>query len=344
MGYSFADVISQASAAVNSGSAESQNFKYPIVYPGVGKTVIKLLFNPASNSVMRVVRRHTLPDDKTKVICNRTFPDKSFNDCPVCKILGDIKDAKGIDLFKYAAKFRGIAYAQFISSTYPTNEKIKPNDVVLFMFPWKVYRDISSIFNNYETQPDNLEKIVASNAGPAFIVSRDANNQYTAQIDGLNIYRTCQTDDEFARLLEGLESLEKAVVPNPPTEEQVNSMVSFANELRQKFLEAPDSIQSMGQYANQMTSQSPQPSQYNSGGYSNTQYSAPPNTNQSNPSAGAPANTSNSAPNPQYRQASNQNNPPCFGQQTGHDANECLMCPAQIPCIAETEKLQNLPL
>lgn len=333
MGYDFASVINQANAAMAGSFNGSPEQRYSVLYPDVGRTVVKLLFCPKSNNLLRQFKRHTCSDDRTKVMCLRSFNGKGYKDCPICKTLDDVKNARGIDLYKYVAKTRGICYAHYISATKPS-DRIQPGSIVLLMFPWTVYRAIQETVSTYAGQPDNLEKLIASNKGPAFIISRATDNRYTVQVDAMNIYSTCNNDEEFTQLLESLPPLENCIVHDPPTDEETNNMNSFANELKQKFLlNEPVGIQGIAQIAqNQLA-----------GGYGQ-------------PYAGMgqqpqmPYGQSSAPASPQQQQGnqvnSNQNHPPCFGRQadSDRDPNECLMCPSQISCIDETRKRSSKPL
>lgn len=233
MGFDLASVMSQAKSAVDGGgSGGGGSYKYRLLYPGVGTTKVKMLFNPASNMLMRLINRHTYSDDK--VPCLRTIG----KECPICKAIEDVKNAADIDLGKYRSIARGIAFAQFLEANYEV-QNISKGDVVLLMFPWTVYQQISQQIDDNKNKPENLEKMMASNTGFAFNITHSPDHKYNTQIDAFSQYTTCESDEEFNNLLMGLETLNEQMVPSNFTEPMLHDIRDVAAEIRSKYLNAP---------------------------------------------------------------------------------------------------------
>ena len=303
MAFDLSSVVKQANEAITSG--ENKGSKYAIFYPGVGTSVVKLLFNPKSNSLFRLINRHEWLD-KQKVPCLKTFGRDV--ECPICKAIQDVKNAKGIDLSRHKAKVRGLAFAQLESVDYPLTGKYAPSegDIVLFMFPWTVYTALSQAIADAQSNPEQLEQLIASNEGYAFTIRHSEDNKYTTMPSIFKKYKTCSSDEEFNKLLENLDSLNDLMVPaslDAMTEEQMNKVKKVADEINMKYLygDSKGSSQSLDQMAK--------------------------NSLDSSTGNNSSANLSDK--------------PECFGKvNTGDiDSNKCLLCPAQAECQAYADDL-----
>ena len=300
MAFDLSSVIEQANNAIN--GSESKGNKYALFYPGVGTSTVKLLFNPKSNSLFRLINRHEWMD-KQKVPCLKTFGKDV--ECPICKAIQDVKNSKGIDLARHKSKVRGIAFAHLVSVDYPQTGKFAPSegDVVLFMFPWTVYTALSQVIADSQSNPQQLEQLVAKNEGYGFSIRHTEDNKYTVMLSPFKQYKTCSSDEEFEKLLKGLDSLNDLIVPasiDSMTEDQMNKVKQVANEITMKYLyvESGRESHSLEQMAN---------------------------------------NSINSANGNNLEDTSDK--PSCYGKiNTGEiDSNKCMLCPAQAECQSYAE-------
>ena len=234
MPFDLSAVTAQAQRVAGSGSenneGEKRSYKYPLVYPGAPGTLqVKLLFNPKAGTVARLVNNHKV--NGVNVPCMRTWDQE----CPICKALQDIKNATGDDHPQLRSTTRAISIAQIAGDNYPLPENVHKGDIVLLMYPWTVYRDIQQIIGQARNQ-EELAALVASNEGMVFNINHGTDNRYSTQTDPFARYKTCNTDEEFEALLNGLDSLNEQYRPSAPTEDQLNTINEAANELRNTFL------------------------------------------------------------------------------------------------------------
>ena len=89
--FDLSQVLQQANQ-VSAESGESSGGREKLIYPQNGKLKVRILFNPKSQVVIRKFERHTV--NGTKVPCMSNYGQ----DCPICKVLSDIKNAKGTDI------------------------------------------------------------------------------------------------------------------------------------------------------------------------------------------------------------------------------------------------------
>ena len=252
MAFDLSNVLKQANEATSSGNDP----KYKIFYPGVGQSKLKLLFNPKSNSLMRLINRHEWMD-KRKVPCLKTLGRDI--ECPICKAIEDVKNIKGIDLSRHKSKVRGIAFAQLVSTNYTLTGKNSPstNEIVLFMFPWTVYGAISQVVTEAQENPSQLEQLIASNEGFTFTINHGEDNKYNCMMSPFGKHRTCGSDEEFERLLNSLDSLNDMIIPQQLKDEQMDAVRKVADEIRLKYLNDSSTPQTLGQTANAGSSDIP---------------------------------------------------------------------------------------
>lgn len=242
MPFDFSAVRAQAEkvaeGADNQGNGQqSRDFAYPLVYPGQkGKISVKLLFNPKSNSVARLVYNHKV--NQVNVPCMRTWGQS----CPICDAVNEIKNLTN-DNHRLNASTRAISLAQYIASDYPVTHNdeaktpVQPGEVILFMYPWSVYKDIQQILGQAKTEQD-LAQLIGSNTGMIFDVNHGDDNRYSANINPFDRHSSCATEEEFDALLNGLPSLNDLYRPSQPTEKQLNQVNETARSLRQQYLAA----------------------------------------------------------------------------------------------------------
>lgn len=246
MAFNFDDVMKEAQKTGGESTGGGGDYKQQLLYPGIGTTTVKLFFNPKSNSVKRQISRHQIGD--SKVPCLRMYGQE----CPICKALDDSEHARGIDLGRLKGKTRGLSYAQFVKADHAISDKIKPNDTVLFMYPWTVFKEISNIIAQ-ATNGEQIAKLMASNDGFTINIVRGRDNKYSAQIDAFSTHRSFATDQEFENALNGLDDLNTAILPAAPDEAMLTLVKQTADEIRSQYMG-----QHQPQYAQTPGAQDPQ--------------------------------------------------------------------------------------
>lgn len=310
MNFDFSKVREEAKKVVEN---KNGGYKYSLLYPGIGTTRVKLLFNEKSNTLMRLINRHTVLDN-SKIACTRTYGDF---DCPVCKIIDDAEHATGLNLYKFKSKARGIAYAQLVGVDYQlTNKNINEGDIILFMFPWSVYKEINEIIGSMNDD-NKIKQLCASNEGMIFDIRHGSDNRYNVQIDPFDTkYRTCKTDEEFDKLLSDLDSLDEQILPskiNNDIEKQIkDACVAFTAQFLTKGRETPN--------INNNVQQSQNLSNIN-------------NNNQNN------QNVQQQSFMEQTQNQMNNNQstkPDCYGNHGKEDQNKCMLCPYEVNCMEDS--------
>lgn len=334
MGYNLSGVMSSAKQVAD--RSEGGDYKYQLLYPGIGLTEVRLLFNPLSNSCMRLINRHTIGEEK--VACMRTYDREKR--CPICDALTDIKNATGTDMYKMASKTRGIALAQFVKANYKVSDKIKPGDIVLFMFPWTVYKEIQETLGRLPNE-EALAAILTDNTGYTLQVSHDPNHNYSATLSPFGQYTSCDDQAAFDQLLASLENLNDQILPANVTEELTRSMVNHAADLRAQYLKIqPQQVitedrpidQSpvvTGTNYSQMQQKPDDEIPFDHGTITETTVVQTPvgqtietvTTKDSSPTVGA------------------NGKPECFGKYGSPeiDGNMCLLCPEEMSCRTASE-------
>ena len=231
MPFDLSAVTAQANDVVERSDQSSGNrFDYPLVYPGAPGTLsVKLLFNPKANSVSRLVYNHKI--NGVNIPCMRTWNQ----DCPICKALQDIKNTSGTEHPQLRSTTRAISLAQVVNDKYPLPDGVNVGDIVLLMYPWTVYKDIQQIISQAHNAQE-LALLIASNEGMVFNITHGNDNRYTTQTDPFARFKTCQSDEEFDNLLNGLKSLNEVYRPSAPTEDQMNTINDAAKELVNTFM------------------------------------------------------------------------------------------------------------
>lgn len=318
MAFDLSAVVAQATQITeqgnNTGGYENQ---VKLVYPQEGDLKIKLLFNPKSSVVTRKIERHNI--NGTKVAC----PTMYGQQCPVCKELDAINNAKGLDLWKFKKQLRGLAFAQYLGSSYkwekPEDEP-KVGEVVMLMVPWTVYKDLNKIIAEAGAKADQL---VACNTGKVIKISRWKEGpqvKYSATVDAwADPYTSCENDAKFEEMLMGLDSLNDKICPSQITEDIMKTCRELSEQLHRDYLQGqvdnyqPQPNANLGNYG-----QAPQqPSYQPVGGYQAETQSYQPQ---------APTNFQPQAPT--------TSGPECMGKfgQPDVDPNKCLICPFEQMC------------
>ena len=363
--FNLENVLAQA-AQVTQQQEESSSGGMKLIYPQMGTLKVRLLYNNAAGVVMRKFERHTI--NKQKVVCLQNYG----MDCPVCKMIDNIQNATGADLWQMKRTTRGIAYAEYIDSDYkwddPKNAPAK-GEIVILMFPWTIYTDLNRLISS---AGQNIYSLIASNVGGVFKISRWSENKqtkYRAEIDPFDQqHQTRATEEEYQKLLMDLPSLNDKFVPVEPNDNIIKAAQSMADELNKEYLAPQVHHPSMGQSGmnlssmaagvmGQMAPQIPQnPQVYtdpNTGityDFINNQWVARPTAPTApqvpNPVVGGyqpmpngpssfqqnPANTQ--APSMPPQTAAAPGSPACFGKHGSSEVNpnSCLLCPSEGQC------------
>lgn len=317
MTYDLSKAMQQAvSTAEKSGN--NSGYDYKLVYPQEGTIRVRLLYNNPSGLIIRKIARHKVGGKQVNCLSNYGV------NCPVCKALSDIENTKGQVPWQLKRSTKGIAYAEYIDSDYSwsgnTNIPTK-GEIILLMFPWSVYVDLSRLFNS---AGDKLESLVTSNVGGVFKISRwndKGRVQYRTEIDPFDHqHRTRDTDEEYFKLIEGLPDLNERIIPSKVKDEIVNIARDTANQLTTEYL--GNSV--INPHVSASTAATSNYQSNNHGGTINNY----PNNNQqiaTQPSTSPASGTPNGAP-------------PCFGKHNDPsiNPNQCLMCPYEVQCMAST--------
>lgn len=354
--FDLSNVVNQAHDFINnSNSSPREEYKYKILYPGVGKTRIKLLFNPASNIVSRLINRHKIGDEQ--VPCLRTWGKR----CPICDVLSNIKNATDIDMYRMASKARGVSFAQLIESTSPIYDGgPSAGDTILFMYPYTVYKAIQDILSTATTQ-EELAKIISANDSYTIMVNHTPDNNYTAQLVAFNNYQSFSTEQEFDTFLMNLEPLNEQILPSVLTPEIDKKVQSIAMDLQARYLGAniPQSepvlnTTSMSMAAGVSQFQPPQQPQPPQPMMQQPMYQQPMNIPPQQ--AYQPPIAQQSLPvNPGYANYQQKpdddipfnvgqptqdtgSKPECFGHKGSVDPNMCMLCPDEFSCDEKSGK------
>lgn len=233
MSFDLTSVMEAAKTAVE-GTSSGNN--YPtIIYPANGTIRVRLLFNPKSNSVMRLIHRHKL--DSGKIDCAAHYGQ----DCPVCKQIETIRTVKGLDLWTLKSKTYGIAYAQFIdvSTGYDFGNRRnvpKRGDLIVLMFPWSVYSQISGCI---QKAGENAGQLLVDNESKPITIERKLNNdrvEYRVDVDTFSTFQSCDSQAQFDQFLMDLPDLSDTITPKEMPEGLLTKLQLEADNLSAKYL------------------------------------------------------------------------------------------------------------
>lgn len=326
-GFDLSNVMASAQQAVQ-GTGNSGGTNYPpIIYPGDGTVVSRLLFNPKSNSVMRLIRRHKLESGKADCASNWN------QDCPVCAALEEIRTVKGLDLWTMKSKVNGIAYAQFVSTStgYDWGGRKIPNrgDLIVLMFPWSVYKQISELI---QKAGENANQILTNVEGRLLTIERKASGErveYRVDIDAFApLFRSADNQSAFNVMLTEVTDLNDTITPRNVPDGHLNKLLLEANNLTARYLGKQDYTPSAPATPPQQPT--PQPPQ-NPAPQPPAQ---PPQQPDPQPPVQPPAQQPPTPP------AGNDGKPDCFGQLDLKN-KQCLMCAVTIDCRKRKKELEG---
>lgn len=348
--FDFQSAIAAANAVVEKQENQGGggNYTYPLVYPQAGHTItVRPLFNPKSGQILRLVNRHE------KVACYKTYGI----DCPICKVQQQVKDMTGQDPFGRSkkSKSRGICFAQYVSSTNQIdkgNNKgiLQPGEIILFMFPWSVYSQINTIIQAISQTPTGMDQAFCHSQSGLYIqINVSADFKYTTTNVPYMTFPTQQSDDDFMKMLEEMESLSEQVLPSSITEDVDKQVREYTDAIYRQFV-APS-------VPNQAPPSS-QPVQFNAPPQAPSYQNGAPQFTGYNPTA-APQTAAQAfpqnyqfAPAPQTQVSNNYQTPPweapqqstapvsghpaCFGKHVQNDP-KCICCPDEMVCMSNSQ-------
>lgn len=227
--FDFSKVQEQIARSESAESAKT-GYKYKLIYPSEGSLNIRILFNPKSGLITRLVNRHNIGG--TRVPCMATYTKK--DDCPICKVLNQAAEA-GITLpYSTKSTVRAIFFAQFHSATYDVGE-INKGDIIKVMVPWSVYKDIQKFLSDLSQSPDAMYRAFETSSYFAFTIEKGKGNQdWSGRINPVITVKSAESDEEFIKMLEDIDSLYDAVanIHETCTEEDLKLMNETADQLR----------------------------------------------------------------------------------------------------------------
>lgn len=217
-------------------------FSYKLFYPVPGTDVsLRMLYDDKSKSLLRNIQRHEYKLDngfKIKSPCLKSYEV----DCPVCNTLDTISKTVGDSVFsncKTTKRFISFAYINNIRSK-PKDLDLKPGEVVLFMYPITVAREVLNILKSCGDNNDSFNKFFHSNNSLSFNVSADSvvsTSMYKFIPDALlGQTKIFETDEEYNKLLESLPNLNDMLVPSEVNEDIVKLSQEVSAELSKYYL------------------------------------------------------------------------------------------------------------
>ena len=299
----------------NEKEGRATNYKYPIVYPAAGHSIVfRPLFNPKSGLVVRLINRHE------KVPCYRTYNV----DCPICKIQKEVRNMTGQDPFgrKSSSKSRGICFAQYISSTNRieidrngSKTAVNPGDIVLMMFPWSVYQNVNQTIQAVSQSPTGMDQAFShANTGLYIQVTVSPDYKYTTTPVPYMSFDSRMSDDDFIKMLENdLDDLTTQILPNTITPEVDKAVKEYVDEIHRQFVSP--------RVVNNVYPQQAQVATFTNPTVSTSTTGTPP----ANPQVSTASSTAS-------ENKVESSMPKCYGSHQDNNPT-CVCCPHEIVCI-----------
>ncbi len=236
----FVEDVKSYESGSKSKSSERTDYKYKLLYPQKGTTTVKFLYNPKSDMFKRQVFKHNL-GEKNKVVCLRTWGMP----CEIDPILRKIETVKGVKppSWAYSGGGKGISLVEFVHADYPIQD-ISPGDIVLFMYPWTIFKDLGLIVEQAKTEED-FNKLIATNNGYLIDVYRSEDNNYSAKARPFETHKTfnlheqgepdnpakvAEEERKFHELLTNLDALTTLVDAPEEPDESIYKAIKGAKE------------------------------------------------------------------------------------------------------------------
>lgn len=228
------NLLSKIKKEVNESGSSSDGYK--LVYPQDGELKVKLLYNVKSQVVMRLINKHTIGESKS--VCLSQYGKT----CPVCQVVSMIENAypNTPDLWKMKNMKRAIMFAEYISSSYVVSrtEQFNPKrgEVILLMVPYMVYSELNQIMSE---AGNDITKLISENTGRVVNITRFIDKgrvRYSSELDKvIDSHKTCESDEEFDKMLEDLPSLNDKIVPENFSTEIAQKAEQLAKELNTMY-------------------------------------------------------------------------------------------------------------
>lgn len=334
MAYDFSKVAKEAARSTAEAGGE-QEYKYKLVYPGEGKIKFRLLFNPKSGLVGRLITRHNI--DGKKVLCASTYSHKS--DCPICKALEEVSNMGMQYPREYNARTRAIFLAQFFSADYEVaSGNIKRGDIFILMTPYTIYKEINKWISDFSQDSAIMAKVFGGHEYCVQVIEKGKDStDWSFRPDPNLTIESAKTDDEFAQLLESQDSLyELCGFHEKITPEEVALMHTTAEGIRDAFIGG-------GVQAGYQPPVAPvvdRNIQVNPAPVSQPQYAAPATPT---PTVAQPTTSAQPVAQPVVQTVSEakDNHPSCWGNYVGPEVTDpskkasqtrCKYCPVSVQC------------
>ena len=236
MAFDLTNVYNNAKTVVSKADGSSGDTpKYRYLYPSTGTLKVRFLYNPKSGTFGRLTKKHTI--NEARAVCL----DMYGMDCPICKVVTNIKNATGQDIWRFNSRVRAISFVQYVGSNNYSwtqeNPEPKVGDIVILMYPWSVYQDINRLIVNAGS---NASQIIATNVGKAINISKwqeKGMTKYKAEIDAFSSeFTSCNSSEEFESMLLGLPDLNEVNCPSTVTDEIIANTRETANTLSREYL------------------------------------------------------------------------------------------------------------
>lgn len=198
------------------------------IEPCMGKTKVRLLYNPKSGEVLRKVQRHWDTVQNTYVPCLKMYGES----CPLCDVANEA-DKAGKGDWKLNPQTKGLAYVQVVHMDEYPEKGLKANDIGLFKFPKTVYDGLNNVLLN---AGENVGSLIADPTGYSVIIDRTGkgtDTKYSVMTDPFGKIVTAKTEEEMKTILEGLDDLNEVDFPTAPTDE-IRRAVKVAADARRK--------------------------------------------------------------------------------------------------------------
>lgn len=232
MAFDLSAVLAAAEEVVNSSSGSSYGGP-KLVYPGLGDLSVRILYNPKSQSVMRLVSRHKV--NGKNLICASTY----HQDCPLCIGVQSYKDLTGSDMWTMDSKRIGLVLAQFIgvSKGYDNGGYTLPEkgELICLMLPWSAYKSLSEVI---QRAGEHADELLTSHKGRVVIFSKKQGSnimEYNVTIDAFaQPYLSTPTQEEFDEVLMELPDLNEVYCPSAMPEDLLGKLQAEADSLLAK--------------------------------------------------------------------------------------------------------------
>lgn len=237
--YDFSKVAELAKKAIGQSTDNGEvSYKYPLVYPGVGKIKFRMLYNPKSGLIIRGYSRHKI--DGKAVPCLRTYGEE----CPICKALEEVENYTGKKP-QGSKAFRAVFMAQYVWSDYKIGTEDHPinvGDTIVVMVPWSVYKEVNAMIDEISRDPEALTTMFsAPSIQTTFEITRDQDNKYSFRASFPNTaFKSANTQEEFEAYLEDLEDLNEQCQSAVLKDEDVQLVNATADTILQQI--RPSSI------------------------------------------------------------------------------------------------------